>query len=332
MMATLKDVARMANVDTSTVSRALNNASHVHPSTKARILGAAKKLGYRPNVVAKWLKEGRTYIIGIVVPRIQLTLFAEIIQGVEKEARRRGYSVIICSSSDDPILERSELKRLHNGLVDGVIIAGTGQNGDILQDMKVWGIAITQVVRLQEYGLSSVVADYEACSRQAVQYLVSKGCSKIGLINGPLELWPYRERLEGYKQITHQFGLSEISTSSTQDCNSFEYGYRCTMNLLKQEPDLDALMVAVDIQGMGAMRALQELGISYPGHVRLVSLTGHFIGSLLETQMTAMEIPATEMGEKAASMVIEDIEAPLDAKPTRQHLVFPPILVERQSG
>ena len=101
---------------------------------------------------------------------------------------------------------------------------------------------------------------------------------------------------------------------------------------MNQNPHLDAIMAAVDIQGMAAIRALKDRKIRVPEQIRLVSLTGHSIGGLLETTMTSLEIPAHEMGEKATHMVIDEIEAPSDSKPSVQHLVFSASLVERESS
>lgn len=105
-MATLKDVAKLACVDVSTVSRALNNTSYVHPDTKARILAAVKELSYQPNVLAKGLRQGKRHTIGIVVPRLSMTVFAELIQGIDEEARYHGYSILVCTTEDDPDVER----------------------------------------------------------------------------------------------------------------------------------------------------------------------------------------------------------------------------------
>lgn len=101
-MATLKDVAQKACVDVSTVSRALNNTSYVHPETKARIVAAAKELGYRPNVMAQALRQGRRHTLGVIVPRLHLTIFSEILPGIEHEAERLGYSTLISTTDDDP--------------------------------------------------------------------------------------------------------------------------------------------------------------------------------------------------------------------------------------
>ena len=101
-MATLKDVAKLANVDVSTVSRALNNTSYVHPDTKERIYAAAKELGYHPNVMAQALRQGKRHTIGVVVPRLHMAIFSEILQGIEQQASELGYATLICSTNDNP--------------------------------------------------------------------------------------------------------------------------------------------------------------------------------------------------------------------------------------
>ena len=199
-MATLKDVAQKACVDVSTVSRALNNTSYVHPETKARIVAAAKELGYRPNVMAKALRQGRRHTLGVIVPRLHLTLFSEILPGIEHEAERLGYSTLISTTDDDPQREKSCLERMQNSFVDGIIITGTGRNNRLLRSIQASGIAVTQIVRCQEPRISSIVADYEACGRNAVDYLYSKGCRRIALIAGYSHQSPFKGRYEGYSK------------------------------------------------------------------------------------------------------------------------------------
>ncbi len=330
-MATLKDVAQLACVDVSTVSRALNNTSYVHPETKARILAAVKELSYQPNVLAQGLRQGKRHTIGVVVPRLHMTVFAEITEGIEEEARKLGYATLICNTEDDPKIEREGLNRLRNGFVDGIIIAGTGHNTRLLKDIRASGLAITQVIRQQEQTISSVVANYKTSGYAAAKYLASKGCREIGIINGSMDLAPYRERYNGFQKAAKEFGLNETSSISAAPIHSLQYGYQCALDLLDQNPCLDAIMAAVDAQGIGAMRALKEKGIKVPEQICLISLTGHIIGGMLETAMTSMEIPAHEIGKKAAQMTIEEIEAPTDQKPSSQHLVFSALLIERES-
>jgi len=330
-MATLKDVARLACVDISTVSRALNNTSYVHPETKERIYAAAKELGYHPNVIAQALRQGKRHTIGVVVPKLHLAIFSEILQGIEKSARELGYATLICNTEDNPKVERDCLNRLRNGFVDGIIIAGTGRNGRLIRDIQASGIAVVQLVRRQDRTISSVVADYEACGYDAVQFLYEKGRRKIALIDGALHLDPYRGRYDGYSKAIKELGLEEYVGASTYPVNSFEYGYESTSQLLNETPDLDAVIAAVDVQGLGVIRVLTELGIPIPEQVSVISLTGHAVGGMLETSMTSMEMPAHEMGEKAAQMVINGIEAPSDKKPSPQHLTFSTTLIVRES-
>ena len=113
-MATLKDVAKLANVDVSTVSRALNNTSYVHPDTKERIYAAAKELGYRPNVMARALRQGRGQVIGVVVPRLHMPIFSEILQGIEAQAQTLGYMTTVCVTEEDAKVEKDRLNRLRD--------------------------------------------------------------------------------------------------------------------------------------------------------------------------------------------------------------------------
>lgn len=330
-MATLKDVARLACVDVSTVSRALNNTSYVHPDTKERIYAAVKELGYHPNVMAQALRQGKRRTIGVVIPRLHLAIFSELLQGIEQGARDLGYATLICNTEDDPKVERDCLNRLRNGFVDGIIIAGTGRNGRIVRDIRASGVAVVQMVRQQEGQISSVVADYEACGYEAVRFLQQKGCWEIGLINGSLDLAPYKGRHDGYRKAVKDFGLSAHFSQCQYPVNSFEYGYECANQLLDTVPGLDGILAAVDIQGLGAIRALTEREIRIPEEVKVISLTGHSVGGMLETAMTSMEMPAHEIGVKAALMTIEEIDSPEEHKSGPRHLVYQSSLVERES-
>ena len=127
-MATLRDVAKLANVDVSTVSRAINNSGLVHPETKARIYAAAEELSYKPNILAQGLRQGKRHTLGVVMPNLHLTIFAEVMQGIEQQAQKQGYETLICNSNGNPDTEEECLLRLRSGFIDGIIIASTGQN------------------------------------------------------------------------------------------------------------------------------------------------------------------------------------------------------------
>lgn len=330
-MATLKDVAKLACVDVSTVSRALNNTSYVHPETKERIFAAAKELGYHPNVMAQALRQGKRHTIGVIVPSLFLSIFAGITLGMEQEAHKRNYAILLCSSFDDSSVEKESLNRLRNGFIDGLIIASTGRNTRLIQDIQASGIPVVQIVREQIPKMNSIVADYEATGYDAVHYLYRQGARNIGFLGGNNRIVPFRDRYQGYQRALQELQLPELTLPSSFVGHSFDRGYHDAKALLFQFPNLDAIITSVDSQGLGVLRLLKEQKKKVPEDVRVISLTGHTIGAMLETSMTAMELPALEMGQSAIRMIIEEIEADSKTPSTPKRLVFPSVLVERES-
>ena len=330
-MATLKDVAKLANVDVSTVSRALNNTSYVHPDTKAKIYAAVKKLSYQPNLLAKGLRQGKRHTIGVIIPSINLTIFGEITQSIEFHCRNLGYETLICNTDDNPITEEECLSRLRSGFIDGIIIASTGQNQRLLRDINASGIPVVQIIRKHDKMLNSVVANYYTCGYDGVCFLHQKGCEHIGFIKGSMEILPLKERYDGYRKAIKKLKLSEnILSLEHRRLTPFETGYEMTHALLDQNPNLDGLIVEVDMQGLGAIRALKERNILISKQVKLLSLTGHSIGGMLETSMTSMEMPASDIGKSATQLLIDLIKTST-TKSNAQHIVFEPSLVERET-
>lgn len=239
---------------------------------------------------------------------------------------------MICMTKDDPDIEAECLNRLRNGLVDGILIASTGQNMRLIRDMKADGIAIVQLVRTQDRKFSSVEGDCFTCGYEAAKYLHKKGCEKIAFINGNREYIPYAERYRGYHKAMKELGLKEYQVESKLPRgNYFKDGYNGVERMLEEFGETDGIMVAADMQGIGVLRALKEKGKKVPEEVKVISLTGHAIGGMLETAMTSMELPGREMGQRAADMILEDIEAPDDEKPSVQHMVFGTKLIERET-
>lgn len=330
-MATLKDVAKLACVDVSTVSRALNNTGYVHPDTKKRVYAAAKELGYHPNVMAQALRQGKRRTIGVIVPSFFLSVFAGIVTGINQEAQRLNYAVILCTSGYDPSMEKECLNRLRSGFIDGLIIGPTGRNSHLIQDIQASGTPVVQVIRDQIPRMNSIVADYETTAYEAVRYLYGLGARGIGFLGGNRQIVPFRERYDGYLRAIRELNLEELTLPLCFEGHDFEAGYRQTQELLFQFPRLDAIITSVDSQGLGALRRLKEQKKRVPEDVRVMSLTGHSIGAMLETSMTAMEIPAVEMGRSAMQMLLEEINAPEDSRPSPKRLVFAAELVERES-
>ena len=332
-MATLKDVARLACVDVSTVSRALSGKGYVHPNTRAKINAAVKQLSYQPNLLAKGLREGKRNVVGLVVPTLNLSVFSEIAQGIEERARQSGYETLLCHTDDDPDREEQLLRRLRSSYMDGLIIAPTGQNQRLLRDMRADGLPVVQVVRFQDKTLNSVVLNFYDCGYNGTRYLTDRGCRSVGLINGSTDLAPYRDRYRGYRRAMREAGLPELVANDLFPRHThFQSGYLGLQSLLQREGNLDGVVVSTDMQGLGAIRALKEAGMRVPEDVRLISLSGHSIGGMLETAMTSMEMPLMEMGRSAMEVLLKDLEARSTGAPTKaEHIVFEATLVRRET-
>ena len=335
-MSSLKDVAELAGVHPATVSRALNNASYVHPETKARILAAVAELNYHPNIITNSIRKGKRHTIGVVVPNVRLSIFGDIAQTIDTEAQKAGYSILFCHTNDDPEIECASLDRLRAGFVDGIIIASTGRNMSLIRDIHNQGIAVVQIIREQDSSLSSVASDYEQGSYDAVNYLYGKGCRHIGLVNGPSQgrfaLRPYRTRYEGYMRAITELKLRPIFAFTDGKINGYDSGRKCIEQIIDSTPELDALMTAVDIYGMAALRIARERNIPVPERIRIVSLTGCYVGHLLERSLTSFELPAVEIAVNATRMLIEEIESPKRKKLDVKHLTFAASLSERESS
>ena len=330
-MATLKDVAKLAHCDVSTVSRALNNSAPVHPDTRARIMAAVKELGYKPNMIAKSLKLGRRNMIAFVSPTIRLNVFSDLSVELQREALKIGYQTLLINTKADAVNEAKCLNELR-GMVDGIIIASTGQNNRLIRDIADDGVAVVQLIRKQDENISSVISNYYDSTKEVVRFLYKKGCRHIGMLNANLDVKPFEERYKGYRKITRELHLPEI-IDSTDAINvpGFHAGLNGTKRLIAEYPELDAILVATDLQGLGAIRALKELGISCPEQIKVVSLTGFSLGPMLEKAMTSMVVPSPEMARAALHLLVDQIEAADKTRPSRQHIVFNASLLEGET-
>ncbi len=329
-MATLKDVAKLAHCDISTASRALNNSAPVHPETRARIMAAVRELGYKPNLVAKSLKIGRRNLIAFVSPTIRLNIFSDLSVEIQREARKYGYQTMIINTEEDALVEAKCLNELR-GIADGIIIASTGQNNRLLRDIAGEGCAVIQMIRKQDEGISSVISNYSDSAKESVRFLYKKGCRHIGLLHGNENVKPFEERLRGYRKVTRELHLPEIIAGTDGfGVPGFHDGLNGTKRLLEEDSSLDAILAETDLQGLGALRALKELGISCPDQVKILSLTGFSLGAMLETAMTSMEMPYPEMGRAALRFLFDWIESK-DKKPPLRHIVFNAELTERET-
>ena len=307
-MTTLKDVAKLANVDVSTVSRALNNSGYVHPQTKKRIMDAVEKLSYKPNLLVKGVKKGKRKNICVIIPSLFLSMFGELVQLIEENARDYEYEIVIINTNDDPEIEEISLKKVRDSYTDGLLVVSTGQNKRLIKDINSSDIPIVQLVRNQTNLISSVDVNYFNCAHEGVHFLNKCGCKRIALINGIMKIRPFSERYRGYLKAISDLSMKDLSISNNYyNMNFFKTGYDKFKELIEKYEYIDGILTANDLQAMGVLRSAKELGYRIPDDLKIISLTGHSMGNLLETKITSMEMPLDLIANKSVELLIDKI-------------------------
>ncbi|MBP2058507.1 LacI family transcriptional regulator [Lactobacillus colini] len=316
-MATLKDIAKLAHVNVSTVSRALNNSPYVNAETKKVILSVAEKLSYNPNVIEKALNKGKFHSLGIIVPNVQMTVFMDFIQKAEVQAAVMNYDIIVAMSDDDSEKERHLLNRMRYGLVDGILIASTGENNKLLEDINVSGIPITQIFRNVDSKLDSVSVNYKQSVKIAIQALTESGINEIGFINGPIKDISYNDKyVEFAKQTIKQKLISHIKNPTIYPKSFIELGHDYAQQILTEFPNTKGFLVANDPEVIGVLQYLEEQNLTIPDDIKIISLAGCSISNLLQ-KVSATTLPINQLSVQALSLTIakaEKIEESINPK------------------
>lgn len=327
MPVTLEDIARALNVSKMTVSRAINDHPEISRQTRARILAMAQKMKYRPNQFARALTTNHSYLIGIVVPDLMHSYFAEICRGVEAQARPVGYQNLICSTDEEARKEKDEIEALLSR-TDGLIVASAlpASEAKFYRRLLSEGANIVLIDRLLE-GLrcSAVTTDDVQVGVLATEHLIKLGHRKIGHLRGP-SVSTSLKRLEGYQQGMKRAGLK----TSIRDCGFTEAdGYTAMKNWIASGDLPTAIFASNDPAAIGAMAALSEAGMSVPEDVALVGAGSIHYGDMLRVPLTTVSWSKAEMGQAAANLLLELIEGKKKAR--RRIVTVRPELVIRQS-
>jgi len=330
MPTTLEDIARALKVSKMTVSRAINNHPEISRETRERILAVAQKMNYRPNQFARALTTNRSYLIGIVVPDLMHSYFAEICRGVELHARPAGYQNLICSTDEDPGKEMAEIEALVSR-TDGLIVASALSEKEtrLYRQLIRDGGRIVLIDRLLEgLKVSAVVTDDVLVGKLATQHLIKLGHRRIGHLRGTTASTS-RQRFEGYMHAMSEAGL-RVPAEAIRDCGFTEDdGYLAMKSWIADGGLPSAIFAANDPAAIGAMTAFHEAGINVPQDVAIVGAGRIHYGDMLRVPLTTVSWSTLEMGQTAANLLLESITE--KAKPATRHVVVKPELVIRQS-
>lgn len=324
---TILDVARMAGVSAMTVSRALRGHSSVHPRTRELVQRCAQQLGYRPHRWARSLVTRSSHIIGVVVPDISHSYFAEITAGVEEVAEEAGYDLLLCHSRMDPVRERKEINMLLESRVDGLVVASE-QDESMFLDLHQRHFPFVLVDRyFPPHKLASArVSDLDV-GRIATEYLIRLGHRQIGHILGPnLSVGLLRHR--GYVEALRAHGVQVRKERIVAGNFGPEGGRSAMQQLLHLAHPPTAVFAANDPMAVGAIFACRDAGVRVPEDISIVG-AGSIEGSNLPAPfLTTIDWPRRDLGRSAARMLLTKIANPEEES---SETVFDPQLLVRES-
>lgn len=309
-MATIKDVALLAQVSTSTVSRVLGGKVFVDEETSRRVREAMKQLNYRPNPLAKALREKRTNTFALLVPGIENQIWPLVVRGAENIARKNDYSVILCNTDNDVKVEKQYVARLQRQWVDGIIIAPAQDDEPYLKELAESGFPVVQVIRGLEKGMDSVIIDNYRIAYDAVEYLYKTGHRHIAIASGRQELNIYRRRLEGYRAAVRDLGLEQDERLVLQEIKELNNLYRLTRQRLEAGVPIDAVVATSDPKAIVVMRAIRDAGKRIPEDISVIGMDDIETSSYFEPRLTTMAQPFIQIGELAAQKLIFHINNP----------------------
>jgi LacI family transcriptional regulator len=321
----LKDIARDLNVSVMTVSKVVRGCADVGAETRSRVLARIKELNYQPNWVARSLAARRTFIIGLVVPDLMHSFFAEIAKGVSATIRPRGYDVVICNSEEDGAVESSEVDRLLARQVDGLILASAQppSSTGVFERIEARGVPYVLIDRrFADVRAPYVGADDEAIGRLATTHLIERGCRRIAHIAGPPHA-PGLGRRKGYREALAAAGIS-VPDSYVVEATDDATGYEAARRLLALTPRPDAVFGYNDPTAAGAMKAILEAGIRIPEAIKVIGVGNVHYSDLLRVPLSTIDQSSAIIGQQAAEILAKR------RRPPRTVLISP-ILIARES-
>lgn len=334
MKVTIDDVAKMAGVSKTTVSRILNgHFEHATEETKKRVLEVIRELDYRPNALARGLKQMRTNVLGIILSNLQNPYWTRVLEGVEDACRALGYSLMICNSNDDPQLEEEYIRGLQMRQVDGIIINPTMKNFALYESLignKYPVVAVNR--KVAELELDTVVVDNVMGAMLAIDQLCKNGRKNIAIMVYPPEgVSPRLERIEGYKQGLVRNGLAVRDSLIRILPEKKGIVKEATKELLAQSPEVDAIFSTNNMMTLEILEAIKEQNLRVPQDISLIGYDETVWSMHLDPPLTTVNQPAYEMGEIAVKSLIKRIQAkrPVKAKTT---LLEPNLIIRRSCG
>lgn len=307
--ATMSDVARLAGVSPMSVSNFYKQPAKVSPKTGAKILEAAAKLGYVPNLLAGTLASGRSRVVGAIVPSLRNSNFAGMIQGLEEFLGERGYQLML-AVAETREREYRAVQAFLGRRLDGIILTGIDHGREISQLLRRSETPVVETWSLNgpfiDMGVGFSLSD---AAFELAQLMVSRGYRRIGFAGyDPQDNPRFFERQKGFQAAMREAGLQDDLLYFGQEVAGFATGRLALEQLLQREPDLQALFCVTDVLAAGAIFECARRGWSIPDRFAVAGYGDYEIAAEIKPGLTTVRTPGHDIGVAAARMVVESVE------------------------
>jgi len=327
--ATIKDVAREAGVSVATVSRVLNDKGPVSETTRERIRGVADRLRYSPHGAARSLITNRTAAIGVLLPDIHGEFFSELIRGIDRAARRRGYHLLVSGSHGD----RTELEavlRATRGRVDGLIVMSPELDAETLRANLPETLPVVLLNCASDGAwFDSITIDNHGGACAMVRYLVGLGHRRIALVKGPARNFDASERQRGYRDALRELPDGWSADLEFEGDFSEEAGHRAGVRILELAHRPTAVFAANDGMAIGALSAFRDAGVEVPNDISLAGFDDIPISRFTAPTLSSVRVPIADLGALAITRLLHTID--MESRPERLHRTLATTPVFRQS-
>jgi LacI family transcriptional regulator len=330
----MKDIARELGVSVVTVSKALRNHDDISEETRARVLQRMRDLNYRPNLAARALVTGRSFIVGFVVPGLLHSFFGEVAKGLTNVFRKKGYGLVMSTSEEDPELEQQEIEQLLARRVDALVVASTQISTESFQRIEEQNVPYVLIDRhLADLEANFVGVDDQSVGMMATEHLIQCGCKRIAFMYGT-SLSPALGRLEGYRQALLKHGIAvrpEYIRAHDETGDATDDAAYATMKELMKLPEPpDGVFGFNDQFAVNAMKAVLDAGKRIPEDVAFIGSGNIKHADFLRVPLTTIDQNSVAIGERAAKIALSIIESKTPLQP--RTVLLEPRLVVRQSS
>jgi len=329
---TIKEIAKLAEVSSTTVSRVLSGSNYVSKNTRDRVLEIIKKKEYRPSIIAQSLRTNRTRTIGLVLADIENPFYSRVAKGVIDAAEAKNYNVILCNSNNDIKLEERDIRTLIERGVDGLLLTTVELKMKTIENLRDRGLPFLLIdCKLDIPGVNYVVNDDYYGAELATEYLIELGHKKIFFL-GNRKLLSLRERFRGFRDTLKQHNIEGINNSVPKKFINMDGNYDIAgviKYLVNGQENITAIFAGNDYLAVRSIESISDIGIKVPEDISIIGYDNIKISSMIKVPLTTIRQPKYLLGKLATEQLFEILENRSDKEVRR--VILRPELVIRQS-